>query len=155
MPFRFTGLSPDQFAPLFALSDSELAARGMTRVTADTRPGFPCRVSLEDAQIGERLILLPFDHQPAHSPYKASGPIFVREKADRAFDGVDELPPVLEGRLLSLRAYDVNDLIVEADVVESAAAKSVIARFFARDNVRYIHIHNVKRGCYSCRVVRT
>ncbi len=71
MSFRFSGLSPDPFAPLFALSDSELAGRGMTRVVADSKPGYPCRVSLEDAEPGERLILLPFEHQPAHSPYKA------------------------------------------------------------------------------------
>jgi hypothetical protein len=154
MPFRFTGLSPEQFTPLFALSDSELAARGMRRMVADARPGFPCRVSLEDAQVGERLILLPFVHQPAHSPYKASGPIFVREDARKAFDHADEIPPVLTGRLLSLRAYDADDQIVEADVVEGATVKAAIERFFARDDVRYIHVHNAKRGCYSCRVDR-
>jgi hypothetical protein len=78
----------------------------------------------------------------------------VRENAHSAFDGVDEWPTVLDGRLLSLRAYDVNDLIVEADVAQGVAAKDAIERFFARDDVRYIHIHNAKRGCYSCRVDR-
>lgn len=154
MSFRFTGLSPEQFAPLFALSDSELAARGMRRVIADSKPGYPCRVSLEDAEPGERLILLPFDHQPAHSPYKASGPIFVRENAREAFGQDGEIPSVLNNRLLSLRGYDAHDLIVEADVVEGDHAKSAIERFFARDDVRYIHIHNARRGCFACRVDR-
>lgn len=151
MTFRFTGISPEPFAPLFALSDSELAARGMTRVTADSTPGFPCRVSLEDAEVGEALILLPFDHQPAHSPYKASGPIFVRENARRAYDGA-ALPEVLRGRLLSLRGYDAKDCIVVADVVDGADAEATLARIFAE--VAYVHIHNAKRGCYSCRVER-
>jgi hypothetical protein len=154
MPFRFTGLAPEQFAPLFALSDSELAARGMRRMVADAKPGFPCRVSLEDAEVGERLILLTFDHQPAHSPYKASGPIFVREVAREAYDRVGEMPSVLHDRLLSLRAYDADDLIVDADVMQSANAESAIDRFFARDDVRYIHVHNARRGCYACRVDR-
>lgn len=154
MPFRFTGLSPKQFAPLFALSDSELLARGMRRVVADSKPGFPCRVSLEDAEPGERLILLPFDHQPAHSPYRASGPIFVRENAREAFDGHGEIPSVLSNRLLSLRGYDAQDLIVEADVVEGDCAADAIERLFARDEVRYIHVHNAKRGCFACRVDR-
>ncbi len=154
MSFRFTGLSPELFAPLFELSDAELAARGMRRVTADEKPGYPCRVSLEDAEPGEQLILLPFEHQPAHTPYKASGPIFVREKADIAADIAGAFPGVLNGRLLSVRAYDGSDLIVDAEVVPGADVEVVIERFFARDDVSYIHLHNAKCGCYSCRVDR-
>src|SRR6185312_9410235 len=52
MSYRVTGLEPSQFASLFDLSDAELAERGMKRVTADAKPGFPCRVSLEDAEPG-------------------------------------------------------------------------------------------------------
>lgn len=154
MSVRFIGLAPDFFAPLFELTDAELAARGMSRAVADAKPGFPCRVSLEDAEPGERLILLPFDHQPAHSPYKASGPIFVRESASEAAEIVDALPPALRGRLLSLRAYDGRDLMVDAEVVLGDDALAVIERFFARDDVSYIHVHNAKRGCYACRVDR-
>jgi Protein of unknown function (DUF1203) len=153
MQFRFSGISPEPFAALFALSNEELAARGMTRVTADSHPGYPCRVSLEDAQIGEPLILLPFDHQPAHSPYKSSGPIFVREKAQHAYDDT-ALPAVLNGRLLSLRGYDANDCIVEADVVEGDEVEAALTRMFANAGVAYVHIHNAKRGRYSCRVDR-
>ena len=154
MSFRALGLPLSPFEPLFALSDAELARRGMTRMIAGEKPGFPCRVSLEDAEPGERVILLPFEHQPAHSPYRASGPIFVRERAAEAFDMVDVVPPVLRGRMLSLRGYDAQDCIVEADVVSGDAVEDSIARFFARDDVRYIHIHNAKRGCYACRIER-
>jgi hypothetical protein len=154
MSFRFSGLSPEQFAPLFAFTDTELVARGMRRLTADSKPGYPCRVSLEDAEPGESLILLPFEHQPALSPYRASGPIFVRETAREAFGRAGEIPPVLNNRLLSLRGYDAGDLIVEADVVEGAQIEAALERFFARHDVRYVHIHNARRGCYSCRVDR-
>jgi Protein of unknown function (DUF1203) len=154
MSFRIRGLAAAQFAPLFELSDTVLAEKGMRRMVADAKPGFPCRVSLEDADVGERLLLLPFVHQPAHSPYRASGPIFVRENARTAFDRVDEIPPVLNGRLLSLRGYNAEDLIVEADVIEGDNVRSAIECFFARDDVRTIHVHNAKRGCYSCRVDR-
>ncbi|HTT96411.1 MAG TPA: DUF1203 domain-containing protein [Rhizomicrobium sp.] len=154
MSFRATGLSPSHFEPLFALSDADLAARGIQRMTADEKPGFPCRVTLEDAEPGERLLLLPFEHQPAHSPYRASGPIFVRERAAQAFDVADVVPPVLRGRMLSLRGYDGDDCIVEADVVSGDTVEEVITRFFANDDVRYIHIHNAKRGCFACRIDR-
>ena len=154
MSFRATGLSLSQFEPLFALSDADLAAQGIRRMTADEKPGFPCRVTLEDAEPGERLLLLPFEHQPAHSPYRASGPIFVRERAARAFDTAGVVPSVLRGRMLSLRGYDADDCIVEADVVSGDTVEEGIARFFARDDVRYIHVHNAKRGCYACRIDR-
>jgi hypothetical protein len=154
MSFRALGLPLSPFEPLFSLSDAELAQRGMARMIADEKPGFPCRVSLEDAEPGERVILLPFEHQPAHSPYRASGPIFVRETSREAFDRVDVVPPVLRGRMLSLRGYDNADCIVEADVVAGDDVEEAISRFFARDDVKYIHIHNAKRGCFACRIDR-
>lgn len=154
MTFRATGLSRSKFETLFALSDGELAARGMQRMIADEKPGFPCRVTLEDAEPGERVILLPFEHQPAASPYRASGPIFVREAVREAFDAVGVVPPVLRGRQLSMRGYDDAGCMVEADVVQGDAVEEAIARFFANVNVSYIHVHNAKRGCYACRIDR-
>jgi hypothetical protein len=154
MSFRAVGLPLSPFEPLFALDDEALAAHGMRRMTADAKPGFPCRVTLEDAEPGETLILLPYEHQPAESPYRASGPIFVREAARTPFDETDVVPPVLRGRLLSLRGYDDGDCIVEADVVSGDNAEEAITRFFARDDVRYIHIHNAKRGCFACGIER-
>ena len=153
MKFRFQGLSVAPFRAAFALSDDELVQRGMRRMIADAKPGFPCRVSLEDAEPGERVLLTNFEHQPAHSPYRATGPIFVRENATIAYDGM-EVPPVLRGRLLSLRAYDGDGMVVDADVVPGNDVEAALARLFARGDSAYVHIHNAKRGCYACRVER-
>lgn len=154
MSFRAKGLPLSSFETLFALDDATLAARGIRRVVADAQPGFPCRVSLEDAAPGETLLLLPFEHHDAHSPYRASGPIFVRERAMQPFDAVDVVPPVLRTRLLSLRAYDAQGLMVDAEIVEGREIETVIARFFARDDIGYIHVHNAKRGCFACHIGR-
>ena len=51
--FVFRALSDTDFAALFELDDNQLAARGIERVRADAKPGFPCRVSLCDAEIGD------------------------------------------------------------------------------------------------------
>ena len=153
MRFRYTGLDAAKFRELFTLNDDELLARGIRRVTADEKPGFPCRVSLEDASPGESLLLLAFEHQPETSPYRASGPIFVREGAGAAYDGTD-FPPVFVGRLLSVRAYDREGMMVDADIVEGAGAEALFARMLARDDVAYLHVHNAKRGCYAARVER-
>jgi hypothetical protein len=154
VPFRITGLAVDPFRPLFRLSEQDLNARSMRRVIADEKPGFPCRVTLEDAEPGESLILLAHEHQPAHSPYRASGPIFVREAAGAAFDRTGEIPPVLRSRLLSLRAYDGEGMMIEADVVDGLRAQDLIERMFANTAVETIHAHYARRGCYACRIVR-
>jgi hypothetical protein len=152
MSYRFKGLPPAPFAPYFGLDAADLATRGAQMVTADAKPGFPCRVSLEDAEPGERLLLLPFEHQPAHSPYRASGPVFIREGAV-PFDGTG-VPPVLRGRLLSLRAYDKAGLMVDADVIEGSAVETLLGRLFARPDTDQIHVHYARRGCFACRVER-
>ena len=152
MSFRIRGLEPASFDPLFALDDAALAEKSMRRVLIDAAHSAPCRVSLQDAEPGERVILLPFAHHVAHSPYRASGPIYVRER-QKAFDRVDELPPVFEGRLLAVRAYDTGGMMLDADVVESDP-RALFETFFADPATDYIHVHYARRGCYSCRVER-
>jgi hypothetical protein len=149
MRFRFKGLPLEPFEPLFAMSDDELAMKDIRRMIADEKPGFPCRITLEDAERGERVLLLSYPHQPAHSPYKASGPIFVRENARTMSDGA-AVPPVLRNRLLSLRAYDPTGMMVDADVTDGSGVESLLSRLFARDDVANVHIHNARRGCFAC-----
>ena len=100
-----------------------------------------------------RCILLPFNHQDSRSPYRASGPIFVR-RGRTAARIVNELPSYLTLRPLSVRAYDAADEMVDADVVDGAAAEPLIQRYLARADVAYLHIHFARRGCYACRVER-
>lgn len=152
--FRLVGLAPEPFAPFFALTDEQLAERGIHRVVADRKPGFPCRISLVDAEIGEQLLLLPYCHQPANSPYQASGPIFIRSGARRRVADPSEVPPYVTGRLMSVRAYDQRDFIVDAEVCAGADVAKTIRRMFEDAQVRFIHLHNAKRGCFSCRVER-
>lgn len=65
--FQISALRHDDFDELFRLDDHELAARGAKRYRADRTPGFPCRVSLKDAEPGEQVILVPYAHQSACS----------------------------------------------------------------------------------------
>lgn len=152
--FRLVGLAAENFEPFFAMSDAELAALGARRVIADAPTGFPCRVSLEDAAAGDELLLLPFEHLSTGSPYRASGPVFVRKGSRRAVLPAGEIPPYVTRRVMSVRAYDADDLMVDADVCEGANVRQVLERFVADEAVAFIHLHNAKRGCFSCRVER-
>jgi hypothetical protein len=57
-------------------------------------------------------------------------------------------------RLLSLRAYDAEGMMLDADVVEGDKIEPLIAKMFANPDTSYIHAHNAKRGCYSGRIDR-
>lgn len=153
MSFRIRGLDPDLFADLQSLSEAALAEKGVERVRVDEKPGAPCRISLDDAEVGEAVLLLNFDHQPADTPYRQQGPIFVRETRTR-FDGVDVIPPAMARRTLSVRGFDAKHAMVAADLVEGADAAALIQRFFADPTVAYIHAHYARRGCFAARVDR-
>jgi hypothetical protein len=153
MSFRITGLDPAQFQHLHALSDAELVAAGVQRVRVTEKPAAPCRISLDDAEIGETVLLLNYAHQPADTPYRQQGPIFIRE-TQRRFDAEGVIPPALARRTLSLRGFDASHMMIEADLVEGAEAAALIERFFANDKVAYIHAHYARRGCFAALVQR-
>ena len=154
MSFQLIGLPVEPFASLFSLSDQALRALDAQRVVATEKPGFPCRVSLADAEIGEELLLLPYAHQPAASPYKASGPIFVRRAARQYNHPAGVIPDYVRLRQMSIRAYDAAHLMVDAAVCDGKDARPAILCMFDNLDVAYIHLHNAKRGCFSCRVDR-
>ena len=154
MDFQVSALPREAFAFLLALDDAQLRARGGKRYIADVHPGFPCRVSLTDAAVGERVVLVPFAHQPADSPYRASGPVFVREGAIAAAPGVNEVPEQLRLRLLSVRGYDRDALMVGADVVDGRELEPTVERLFDDPRVQYLHVHFARPGCYACRIDR-
>ena len=152
--FRLLGIDHEQFEPLFLLSDEQLDELGAKRRIATESPGYPCRISLQDASVGEELLLLPYLHQPGASPYRASGPIFVRRGAKQRSLGVGEIPSYVSSRLMSVRAYDAAHMMVAAGVCEGVDTAQEIGKYFRNDQVDYIHLHNAKRGCFSCQVVR-
>ena len=154
MSYRVSGLDPAPFRHLYGLSDDALAAHGVKRYVADAKPGFPDRVEVRDAEPGETLLLLNYEHQPADTPYRASHAIFVREGAEQAYDEVDTVPEPLRVRPISLRAFNDAGEMVDADLVDGRELESLISRFFAKPDVAYLHAHYAKRGCYAARIDR-
>lgn len=152
--FQFVALPGENFTHLFSMTDEELESRGARRMEVDDHPGFPCRVSLVDAPVGECVILTHFQHHDANSPYRSAGPIFVREVAQTATPRVNEIPLMFHHRLLSVRAYDEAAMMKAAKVVEGGALEEAIKNFFTDEAVSYLHIHNAAPGCFNCMVQR-
>ncbi len=153
MTYAVTSLPAELFAPLFATDDEALAARGARRMIADAPVGYPCRVSLDDAQPGETLILVNYEHQSAPTPFRASHAVFVREGV-APVSMIGEMPPALRRRLLSLRAFDTNGMMIAADIVDGAEASNLIVQMFENAQVAYLHAHYAKWGCYAARIDR-
>jgi Protein of unknown function (DUF1203) len=154
MTYRIEGLRRADFTALFAMSDAELTAQNAVRVTA-TGPGYPCRVSLEDAKAGEQLILLNYTSHDVATPYRSAYAIYVRESADDIAPLIDATPPVFEGRPLGLRAFDGDGMLKDAALALPGQADAKIRELFADDNIAYIHAHNAAHGCFSARIDRS
>jgi hypothetical protein len=153
MSFRITGLPAEPFSELFSLPDEALAERLAMRVVADRAHGYPCRISLTDAEPSQSLILLNYEHQPADSPFRSRYAIYIRE-GEQQYDEVDQVPDQLRRRLLSVRGFDHQGMLRDADVAQGTALEPLIERLFDDDSVAYLHIHIARPGCYAARVDR-
>jgi Protein of unknown function (DUF1203) len=154
MTYQITPLSRASFAPLFAMDDAALAARGAVRVTAVAGQGYPCRVSLADAAAGETLILLNHISHDVATPYRSSYAIYVREGADESPALIDTTPAVFEGRPLGLRGFTSAGMLADARLALPGHADAKIRELFENAEIAYIHAHNAAHGCFSAKVER-
>lgn len=152
MPFRISGLPAEPFQHLFALGDAELQRQSAVRRVAENS-GYPCRISLTDAKAGDEVILVNYEHQDADTPYRSRHAVYVR-RGEQRYESTGEIPEQLRKRLLSVRAFDAQGMMVDADVVEGRLLEPLIGKLFADDAVAYIHLHYARPGCYAARVDR-
>jgi hypothetical protein len=154
MTYRITGIDPSPFAHLAGLDDSELARHGAVRMTADSDFGFPCRVTLEDAKPGEKLLLVNHCSHDGNNPYRATHAIFVGEEAREPARYQDEIPPVMKRRILSLRAFDGDGMMRNAVLAQPGEADGAIRGLLADGEVDHIDAHTATRGCFVGRIDR-
>ena len=152
--YRIKGLDPAPFEPLFGLSDEELAERGAVRMTVTEKPSFPCRVTLQDRDLGEQVLLVNHVSHDVANPYRASHAIFVTEEPHEPAEFVDELPPVFATRVLSLRGFDDQGMMAEALIAQPGEAEEGIRRLFSNPWITTIHAHNATRGCFAAKIER-
>ena len=151
--FQIHPLSASDFSHLNDLSDEALTELNVQVHISDG--AFPCRVSLADAAEGERVFLLNFEHQPGETPYRSRHAIFVKEGAAEGHPEPDSIPASIASRLLSVRAFDADHEMIDADVIEGAEVSDLLSAFFANPKVDYIHLHFARRGCFAAKVTRS
>lgn len=153
MALRIRGLDPSPFQFLFDLDDAALAEHGAVREVAEASPGYPCRIGLTDAPVGEALILVNYEHQPAETPFRSRYAIYVRQ-GQQAYDAVNAVPEQLRLRILSLRAFDAAGFLRDAEVVDGRALEGAAERLLDDPKTAYLHAHFAAPGCYAARIDR-
>lgn len=154
MNFQIHGIPKSDFEHLFPMSDQELRELNIIRTKVKEFPGTPCRVSLKDIEVGESVLLLNYMHQAASSPYKSTHAIYVSETASTSELNVNEIPQSIRSRLMSVRAFDADDMMLDADVLEGSEVATKIDEYFSRPEVSYLHLHNARMGCFAASVER-
>ena len=154
MNFQVIPLQSSLFEKFYGKDNSALEQSGALGYIADEKPGYPCRVSLRDAEPGERLVLSNFEHQPGNTPYRSAHAVFVIEGAADILPIKGKVPEMLACRLLSVRAFDKNDMMVGAEVLEGRDAAACFEAMLLQTGVAYLHVHTAKFGCYLARIER-
>jgi hypothetical protein len=154
MTYRIDGLRPEDFSGLLGLGEDALARRGARRVIADSKPGYPCRVSLEDAEPGETLVLFNHVSHDVPTPFRSAYAVYVRDGVRKPASYIDETPPVFEGRALGLRGFDAEGMLRGALLALPGEADAKVRALFERAEIETIHAHNAAAGCFAAKIVR-
>lgn len=116
--------------------------------------GAPCRQCLRISRPGEPLILFAYRPFETHNPYAEVGPVFIHAHACETYADQEQFPADFAARTLTLRAYDERGWIVDGVVATPEAREAALARLFALDGVRFVHVRNPGWGCYDFRIER-
>lgn len=154
MGFQIHALNPQAFNTFYGLSDDELAKKNAKRLRVDAKPGYICRLTLEDAEIGEDVIVFSHAYQPHPTPYQGAFAIFVREHAQQCQPAPNTLPKDFLFRHFSIRAFNVHHYLVAADIATGTKLDACLNTFFENENIAYLHLHHAAHGCYVAKVTR-
>ena len=153
MSFRIAGLPAAPFDHWFTLDDADLRQHSAVRRIADTSPGFPCRISLTDAAVGDEVLLINYEHLAVDSPYRSRHAIYIR-RGEHQCDMIDDVPPMLRSRTLSVRSFDDRGMMIDAETVDGRALEPVILKQLANAQASFLHVHFAGPGCYAARIDR-
>lgn len=65
-----------------------------------------------------------------------------------------EVPEMLRTRLLAVRAFDGDGIMLHAAVIAGSSLEEAVWRQLADPAAAYVHVHNAREGCSLARVGR-
>jgi hypothetical protein len=130
MTYRIEGLKRADFAPLFAMSEAELAEKGAVRVLPLSPCGRGWREATGEGRVAsaaQKATLLPVAAETGHKLSTSQAPFGAQRRAAPS---------------PALRAPS------------PARGEGLVWALFADDAIAYIHAHNAAHGCFSARIER-
>ncbi len=115
----------------------------------------PCRHCLRTFHVGEEeRILFTYDAFDAVEALPQPGPVFIHaEPCPRYHEGAG-FPDDLRRHALTLVAFGRGRAHRAEVHVTDGEIETVLASLFARSDVAYVHVRDLKAGCYDLRVER-
>jgi len=130
--------------------DADPGARAVRHTVADSL--YPCRKCLRNAQIGDPLLLLPYNPFTVESPCAGDGPIFIHaEGCQAALPGPGEVCEQVLGRLLSVRGFDDDAMLLSSEVVAGEQLAERAGQLLDEGSA-FLHVHFAGAGCFAFRV---
>jgi hypothetical protein len=123
-------------------------------IRVDDSPGYPCRVCLRDAAVGDEVFLIAHRASPVEHPHSVVGPVYIHAHACAPWAAAGSLPPVVRTRRLAVRAYDSGGDLIACELAEGAAVEAAITRLFEDSRAAALHLHFARAGCFACRLER-
>jgi len=154
MNFQIHSLAPAPFDAFFKMSDAQLLAHSIVKTIVTEANSTPCRVSLKDADVGATVLLLNHQHLQGQTPFQASHAIFVTQDVQQSYPEVNQVPQVIHSRMVSIRAFDKQQMMVQADIAQGLEVSEKIQLMLNDKNIEFLHLHYAKHGCYIARVTR-
>ncbi len=79
--------------------------------------------------------------------------IYVR-RGEEQYDAVDQVPEQLRTRMLAVRAFDANGMMLAWEVVDGQQVEEAIERLFSDPDAAYLHVQLCRTGML-CRAHRS
>ena len=147
---------PEEVAESVRLERRDAFGNGkLEPIVVDKEAAFPCRICLEDARVGDRVLLCSYSPFARPTPYRTVGPIFVHETSCRPFRPSAQVPDMIRRRRVALRAYSADSSqMLDCDVVEGETLAERAELMLKDRRVFRIDVHFARAGCYACSIGR-
>ena len=153
---RFACIAIDPaIAARFRATQTDDRGNALRRMTATDDSGFPCRVCLRCAEVGEEVLLGSYDLPRPRGIYWTPSPVFIHAEACVPYVADGALPEIVRrNTIVSVRAYDAQDMVLY-DLGRIGCGSDIDdALATALDDPRtvFVNIHTARPGCMLCRV---
>ena len=116
----------------------------------------PCRHCLQYATEGQVVLLGSYNLARPIGVYWTPSPIFVHADSCPHYERINDIPEIVRGSLVSVRAYDAEDqcLYDLGHVSDGTEVDAPLRRALDDPRTAFVNIHTAKPGCMLCWVER-